>query len=102
MEIEEISKLKAEQKAMRAQVDRLETDILRLEDQKKSVTAGKKARILEDGLSRDVLERLNDLESKDPDIAELKAEQEKLKAKKQALRRELEFRIATEIAKILE
>ena len=101
MEIEEISKLKAEQKALRSQANRLETDILRLEDQKKSVTAGKKARILEDGLSRDVLERLNDLESKDPDIAELKAEIEKLKAKKQACA-EREFKIATEIAKILE
>ena len=101
MEIEEISKLKAEQKALRSQATRLETDILRLEDQKKSVTAGKKALILEDGLSRDVLERLNDLESKDPDILELKTEIENLKAKKQACA-EREFKIATEIAKILE
>ena len=100
MQIEEISKLKAEQNALRTTANGLEKEINSLEDKKKTITASKKAAIIEQGLTREVLEQLNDLETKDPDIVAIKKDIEDKKARKHDCA-EKEFAIATEIAKIL-
>lgn len=100
MEIEEISRLKQEQKALRLTADGLEKEIAALEEKKKRITADKKARIIEQGLTREVLEKLNDLETKDADILAVKEEIENKKNRKHDCA-EKEFALATEIAKIL-